>query len=160
MRLSQFHCLGKHAAALELRRCQYDFRAEETENFTSFHAETFGHRKHQGVSFDRTHHGQPDTGIAAGGFYNGLPRTQRTITLGLLDDAQGHPVLHRCHGIERLYLDEHVDSGRRQAVDFYHRGVTYSFEYVVVNTGHRGVLDDSDVPADYKPVCCAVNFLQ
>ena len=32
--------------------------------------------------------------------------------------------------------------GRGQGVDFYHRGVAYCFEYIVVNNGHTGVLGD------------------
>jgi len=134
--LGKLHCLGKHAAAFELRRCQYDLGAQESHHLATLDAKALGHRNDQGVAFLRAHHGEADAGIAAGRLDNCLARLQGAILLRLLDDIERQAVLDRSHRIERLDLDEEIDALGGELVQPYNRRPAYGFEYVFVSGRH------------------------
>jgi hypothetical protein len=133
--LGQFDRLVQHAGSLLRRRREHHFRAEETHQAATFDAEVFRHRDDQRIALLRADHGQADAGIAAGGLDDCLPRFQRAVALGRLNDAECQAVLHRTERIERLDLDVQVDTRGRELVDANNRRVADRGQDVLMN-GH------------------------
>jgi hypothetical protein len=82
-----------------LRR-QHDFRAQEAHELASLHAELLRHRHDQRVTLLGAHHREPDPGVAAGRFDDGLSRLQLPRAFRRFDDAQRQSILDRTQGIE------------------------------------------------------------
>jgi hypothetical protein len=88
------------------------------------------HYQAHAISPQGCHHGQPDTGIPAGGFDEGVSRRYSPRPFGIDDHLPGRPVFHRAGGIIAFELaDQQVGSGiqpgkanqRRVADYFFHR---------------------------------------
>ena len=62
------------------------------------------------VSESGADHGEANAGVAGGAFHDQAPRLQLTARLGVTDDAQSRPVLHRLSGIEELRLAQDLTS--------------------------------------------------
>ena len=105
--LGQFDRLLVHAEALLGARRQHHLGAQHAHQLAALDGEAVGHGHDQRIALLRADHGKPDAGIAAGRLDHGLAGLQRAAALGLLDDVERQPVLHRSGRIEELGL--HVD---------------------------------------------------
>ena len=66
--------------------------------------EAVGHRDDQRIALGRADHGQPNAGVAAGGFNDRLAWLQRAAALGGLDDVEREPILDRAAGLKNSDL--------------------------------------------------------
>ena len=136
MCLGQFDRLGEHPAALQRCRRQHDFGAQETHHLAAFDTEVLGHGYDERVAFLRTHHGETDAGIAAGGFDNGLARLQCTGLFRVFDDAEREAILDRTHRVEGLDFDVQVDAFRCELVEADDWRPTDGLQDIVEALGH------------------------
>jgi hypothetical protein len=84
-----------------------------------------------GIALAGTDHREADARVAAGGFDHRLAGPKLAAPLGVLDHPEGHPILDRAHGIERLDLHPDVDVRRRERAEAHHRGATDGIEDAV-----------------------------
>jgi hypothetical protein len=112
MGLRQFLRLAQHTAALFGGGGQDNLGAHEAQQPPPLDAEILGHDDDERIAFPGADHGQADSGIAAGGLDDRLPRLQLAAALGGFYDAQRQPVLDGAQRIERLQLDEKLHPWR------------------------------------------------
>ncbi len=75
------------------------------------------HDQHHSVALDGRGHGQRDTGIAGGGFNQGVPGLDLAPAFSLLDHAQSRPVFHRtCRVVPLQFCQDDVTGVSRQTL--------------------------------------------
>src|ERR1700681_90623 len=137
--LGELDRLRKHTAAFERGRCQHDLCAEEAHQPAPLDAEVLTHGHNERIALLCAHHGEPDTGIAAGRLDYRLSRFESSRALRIFDDAESQSILDRSHGIEGFYLA--VQGYVRRCELFYphHRRTTDRLEDAVKPVPGEGV---------------------
>jgi hypothetical protein len=123
-----------HHAGAALRRGREDhLRAEHAHDLAALHREGLRHRRDERVTLRGTHHGERDTGVAGGRLDDRLARLEQPALLGVLDDRDREPVLHRGERIEELALHVHGHVRGRAALNAHDRGAADRSEDAVVD---------------------------
>ena len=130
VRLGELGRLVDHAHAALGSGREHHLGAEEAHQLAPLDGKALSHGQHQRIALLRADHGQPDAGIAGGGFDDSLPGLELAGFFRRLDDAKRQAVLDRAERIEGLDLDVEVDAFRAQLVDLDHRRVANGFENV------------------------------
>jgi hypothetical protein len=101
-----------------------------------FDAHAVGHHQHEPVALHRSHHRQPDAGVARGRLDDRAARLQRARGLGGLDHRQRDAVLDRSARIGALGLDPHLALAEQAA----HADVRRAADGVEDRVGSHAVL--------------------
>ena len=78
-----------------------DLRAPQLQQLAPFHRDVGRHHRLEVIALHSADHGQPDAGVTRGRLHQDLvrlARSQHAPSLGVLDQRQRHPVLHRAPG--------------------------------------------------------------
>ncbi len=105
----------------------------------ALYAHVFRHRENHAIALRCPDHGQPDSGVAAGGFNDGAAGFQTAFLFSSFDHAETNAVLDASTWIEGLEFHEHFGpSVLRNSVQTHHRSPTDDLTDIVVNAvAHR-----------------------
>lgn len=134
------HLYGEIACALHafFLRDGNQLGAVSRHGITAFLALVVGHDEDHAIALDGRHHGQRNTGIAAGGLDQGIAGTYVATGLGLGNHAQCRSVLHGTRRVIALQFDQHgIGGATRQTLQAHERCVADGIGNRGVN-GHRG----------------------
>ena len=90
-----------------------DFGTVGLEHAHLFLGHLVGHGEHAAITLDRSSHGEPDAGVAAGGLDDGAAGLEPTGCLSRLDDRDADPILHRAARVLvlRFAVNRRADAG-------------------------------------------------
>ena len=103
----EFRGFAHHARAALGRGREDHLGAECAHDLAALHGEGLDHDGDERVALGGADHRERDAGVARSGLDDRLAGSQRAAALGILDDRDRQPVLHRVKRVERLALHEH-----------------------------------------------------
>jgi hypothetical protein len=111
---------AQHGIAHQDAFGQHHFGAQESQKGDTFHGHRVRHGQDDPVSADGRSEGDPDAGVATGGFDNRHAWPQDAPLLCVLDERDPEPILDARAGIAHLELRNHTSrEARGEARQFY-----------------------------------------
>jgi len=122
-----------------------DFGAVGGEQPPAFDAHRLRHGEDEAIPFDRGGEGQPDAGIAAGGFDDEAAGLEDAAFFGIHDHGEADAVLDTAAGVGRFDFDENFRAAAVEPVDPNQRSMPDQFGGVRCNASHLHISSLSEM---------------